>query len=423
MWKIFYNFLVVPFGWLLFQFLGLFDRKVRRGIDARKGLFDRLSREAAKLNPASKRVWFHSSSMGEFEQAKPIIAELRRRRPDIDIIISFFSPSGFEHSLTYRHAAVITYIPFDSSSNAREFIGIIRPSVAVMVRYDVWPNHLWELQRLHIPTFIANATLRLTRVRRLPVAYGFYKSLYECLDYILTVSPADREAFLSLGLRKPVLECIGDSRFDQVVQRSAESRAKHVLPPALVADKRVLVAGSSWPDDEDQLLPAFLRLAEEHSELLLILVPHEPTLEHLERAEYLVNGRCPSIRFSNVADYAGEKIIIIDSIGVLMSLYKYAHVVYVGGSFKQGIHNVLEPAVYGVPLVIGPRHQNSQEAEMLVAQGGAFVGTSVEGLHDAIHRLLCVESERKTAGDICLNFVRQNVGATDRFLTYLERVL
>jgi 3-deoxy-D-manno-octulosonic-acid transferase len=198
---------------------------------------------------------------------------------------------------------------------------------------------------------------------------------------------------------------------------------KHVLPPGLIAGKRVLVAGSSWPDDEDQLLPAFYRLCEEHKDLLLILVPHEPTLEHLERAEFTLNGRCSSIRFSNVSDYAGEKVIIIDSIGILMSLYQYAHVVYVGGSFKQGIHNVLEPAVYGVPIVIGPRHQNSQEAGMLVSQGGAFVGVNSEGLHDAFHRLLSNEPGRQAAGGICLNFVRDNVGATERFLSYLEKVL
>jgi 3-deoxy-D-manno-octulosonic-acid transferase len=422
-WKLFYNIAVVPVGWFLFRLLGLFSAKVRRGIAGRRGLFEKLAADAGRLRPGSKRVWFHSSSMGEFEQARPIIAELVKRRPDIDIIISFFSPSGYDHSLTYRNAAIITYLPFDSASNAGAFIDCIRPDAAVMVRYDVWPNHLWALKKRGIPVFIANATFRMTAVRRFLPVRSFYRSLYEAMEYILTVSDRDREAFSSLGLKKPVVGRIGDTRFDQVSQRSIESRNRHVLPPGVFEGKRIVVAGSSWPEDEEHLIPAFLELREAFSDLLLILVPHEPTLEHLERAEFMVNGICPSIRFSNVAGYSGERVIIVDSIGVLMAMYQYAHVAYVGGSFRQGIHNVLEPAVYGIPVIFGPKHQNSQEASALVECGGAVVGNDAGEISAHLRRFFGSERERSVAGAACESFVAANVGATSRFLSYLEKEL
>lgn len=422
-WKIFYNTVIVPLGWMGFHVAGLFDRKIRRGIRGRKGLFDRLEQNMNALSPLNKRVWFHSSSMGEFEQAKPIIAELKRRRPDIDVIISFFSPSGYEHSARYKLAQVITYLPFDSPGQAEHFIRLVRPNAAVMVRYDVWPNHVWALRKAGVPCFIANATLRVAGIRRSAGVQSFYRTIYESLHFILTVSEEDRRSFASLKLRGPVLESIGDTRYDQVVQRSRESATKHLLSPKVTVNRRIVVVGSSWPEDEDRVIPAMLHVLREVPDVLLVLVPHEPTIEHLENVEYLLNGECRCIRFSNVADFSGEEVVLVDSVGVLMGLYKYAECAYVGGSFRQGIHNVLEPAAYGIPLVIGPRHQNSQEAVSLVREGGAFMGADVEQLAGHFMRLLKNEAVKLSAGTIARTFVMRNTGATERFLSYLEKVL
>jgi len=174
-WRFLYRFLIFPIGWIVFLTAGLFDEKVRRGIRGRKKLFKELNHIRVNRKSSNKRIWFHSSSMGEFEQAKPIITELKKRYPDVEIIVTFFSPSGYEHCRSYKLANFITYIPFDFSGDARKFIECIQPAAAVMVRYDVWPNHLWELNRLGIPIFIANATLRENSPRKFLVIkqYGF----------------------------------------------------------------------------------------------------------------------------------------------------------------------------------------------------------------------------------------------------------
>ncbi|MGA2623783.1 MAG: glycosyltransferase N-terminal domain-containing protein [Bacteroidota bacterium] len=422
-WWIIYDFLVIPLGWVAFQIFRLIDPKVRRGIRGRKDLFCNLQTNVGRLPGNTRRIWFHSSSMGEFEQAKPIIAELKKRNPSVEIVVSFFSPSGYEHAGAYKPADIITYLPFDSSRNAERFVSLVRPSAAVMVRYDLWPNHLRALQRAKIPIFIANATLRQNSARSLPLAKQFHRAVYNSLDYILTVSESDKRMFESFDLNHPLVDVMGDTRYDQVWQRSADSKTHHYLPASVIDGKKLLVVGSSWQEDEDELFPAVRKLVAVYPDLLVILVPHEPNMETLERIEYRLNAQISSIRFSMLSDYNNERLIIIDSVGILMALYQYAHVAYVGGSFRQGVHNVLEPAAYGIPLVIGPKHENSQEALKLIASGAAFVGTNAEELYRQFRMLIENDEPRRRAGQDALEFVRRNVGATKRFLSYLERVL
>jgi 3-deoxy-D-manno-octulosonic-acid transferase len=418
-WQLLYNTIFVPLGWLGFRIFGLVNRKARSGIRGRADLFVRLERDVARIG-AGKRIWFHSSSLGEFEQAKPIIAEIKRRFPTTQIIVSFFSPSGYEHSLKYSLASVITYLPFDSRANAERFVETIRPDAAIMVRYDVWPNHLWSLKRRGIPVFIANATLRPSTLRDLPLVRQFHRAMYNALDFILTVSDDDRAVFASYGLDRPLIKVMGDTRYDQVWRRSTESKARHLLPDAVTAGKRVLILGSSWTSDEEVVLPACETLAAAHPELLVILVPHEPTLANLERIEEAIGTAMPVIRFSNMNDYAGETVILVDSVGILMGLYRYGHV---GGSFGTGIHNVLEPAAYGLPVLMGPRHQNSQEAVRLLREGGAFTGYGTAEILAHLRRLLADEGARQAAGAKALDLVKTNIGATDRFVAAMDHLL
>ncbi|HEV8537489.1 MAG TPA: glycosyltransferase N-terminal domain-containing protein [Bacteroidota bacterium] len=422
-WRLFYNTLIVPLGWIGFRVVGLFNHKVKHGIRARKNLFRDLQERFHRLDPGSRRIWFHSSSLGEFEQGKPIIAALKKLHPDIKIIVSFFSPSGYEHSRNYKLADVITYIPFDSRRNARKFVGLIDPSIAIMLRYDVWPNHLWALQSRGTPTFIASATLQSRTARKFPVIRQFYAAMYNCIDFILTVSADDRRIFESFRLEHPVLEVIGDTRYDQVLQRSEESKARQLLPEDVVCDRKILVIGSSWTEDEQELLPACFSLTGKQPEMLVIVVPHEPTVEHLERLENDLNGKATHIRFSEVNDYHNEKVVIVDSVGVLMPLYQYASVAYVGGGFGTGVHNVLEPASYGVPIIVGPNHANSQEAVRFVREGAAFVAVNKEELVLQLERLFEDDDLRRTAGEKAKKLVQSNSGATERFLSYLEKLL
>ncbi len=423
MWKLFYNIAVVPVLWLIFRCLGMINHKAARGLKGRTDLFERLGRKISTLGPSHRRIWFHSSSMGEFEQAKPIIGALKKKYPDLQVIVSFFSASGFEHSQTYKQADVITYIPFDSRNNAKRFIQMIDPVAAVFMRYDVWPNHLWELQRRGIASYVADATIREKRERALPVVRQVQRAVYNALDYILTVSLADEQTFGKLALSHPVVATMGDTRYDQVWQRSNDSRSRQLLPTAILDGKRVFVIGSSWEEDENVLFPACRTLREMIPDLLIILVPHEPTAETLDRVEIQLNTAVPHIRFSELVHYHGETVILIDSIGILMTLYRYAHIAYVGGSFRQGIHNVLEPAVYGIPVIFGPVYQNSQEAVALVEIGAGIVVTNIAEMTETARQLLCHDAERQEAGERGRKFVMKNVGATEHFLSYLQKVL
>lgn len=421
-WKIFYGIIVLPLLWLALHFLALFSNKVRRGIRGRRHLFQQLEEQITRLGPG-KRVWFHASSLGEFEQAKPIIVQLKQRFPGVHIVVSFFSPSGYEHSRKYPHADVVTYLPFDTARMAERFVKLIRPEVAVMVRYDLWPNHIWALHSHRIPIMIANATMRRQTPRRLPLARSFHHYVYDCIDDILAVSKADVDAFNLFGLTHPQIEIVGDTRYDQVTSRSIEARSRHLFPQGILENRKVVIAGSSWPEDEEVILPAFLQLRENVPAALLMLVPHEPTIDHLEEIEQDLSGKVSSLRFSALNEYAGEHVIIVDSIGILLILYSYAHVAYVGGSFRQGVHNVLEAAVFGVPVLFGPRHRNSQEPLMLVDSGGAFVVSNSAELYRALLHLLEDDVARRKAGEKAARFVQMNVGATERFLQHIQPYL
>jgi 3-deoxy-D-manno-octulosonic-acid transferase len=422
LWSAAYSFVVIPLFWIVVRGIGLVNAKTRRGIRGRDTLFADLERQIALLAPGL-RVWFHSSSMGEFEQAKPMIAELKRRQPGTLVVVSFFSPSGYEHSRKYKQADVITYLPFDTRRNARRFLDLVRPDAAVMVRYDIWPNHIWELHRRGIPVLIANATMRQRTKRRLPIARSFHHSVYNEIDDILTVATSDVEAFRHFSLDHPTLQSIGDTRYDQVTSRSTEARKRHIIPPVITAGKRVVVIGSSWPEDEEVVIPACLRLQAESRDIMIIVVPHEPTEEHIEGLERDVAGKAASIRFSGLNEYAGENIVIVDSVGILLILYAHAHIAYVGGSFRQGIHNVLEAAVFGIPVVFGPRHRNSHEPIMLVECGGGFVVEDTNELYRTLQNLLEDAGARRASGERAAQFVESHTGATARFLEHLERRL
>ena len=422
-WYYIYNAIAIPAFWIVFHSGSLFNKKIRRGIHGRTGLFERLEENVGKLK-GKNRIWFHSSSLGEFEQAKPIIAALRKKFTNLDIIVTFFSPSGYEHSKNYKPADLIAYIPFDSSTNARRFLDLIRPDAAVMVRYDVWPNHVWELKRRNVPTFIANATLRSNSARLWWPLRDFHRTVYESLTSILTVSQDDAHSFQRFNLKGTEVRVVGETRYDQVWQRSEEARRKHPIPHALLRNKSVFVAGSSWEEDEEVILPAFRKVSRHDHRALMILVPHEPTVETIERLEVQIAYLgLRTIRFSDLNDFSNEHVIIVDSVGVLMALYQYADVAYVGGSFKQGIHNVLEPAVYGVPVMYGPKHENSREAVELTGREGGIVIHDQTECYTVLHEMLTNSKRRMKGGAIALGMVKENVGATKRFIAYLSPLL
>ncbi len=422
-WIIIYNFVVIHLLWFGFHLLSLFKSKFRTGISGRDRLFEILQSQLQKLDPISKRIWFHASSLGEFEQAKPIIAELKTKFPQVKIIVSFFSPSGYEPSKKYKLADVITYLPFDTSTSAKRFIDIVQPNAAVLIRYDLWPNHLWALKKRNIPVFIANATMRPNTIRRYPILKSFHKCLYNKVGYILTVSEEDLNTFKKFNLQNPKIEVIGDTRYDQVWQKSIESKKKHLLPESILKNKKIFVVGSSWETDEKILFPVFFKLQNLEPDLLMILVPHEPTEHNLERIESELNGETTYRRFSDLHDYSDERVLIVDSIGILMALYQYADVAFVGGAFRSGVHNVLEPAVYGIPVVFGPNYTNSQEAVAFIDKGIGFTSQEDEKMLRILQTLFTDDEYRRDIGRKAIAFVESNIGATQKFLSYFQKVL
>jgi 3-deoxy-D-manno-octulosonic-acid transferase len=422
LWKFTYNFFFLPLLWSLLKLGSFFNPKIRRGIEGRKQLFELLNDNIKKLH-SPFRVWFHSSSLGEFEQAKPIIQAIKKNYPNTDVVATFFSPSGYEHSKNYKYANLISYLPFDSILNAERFIQIVNPTVAVMVRYDIWPNVVWKLQSHGIPAIIANATMQKKSLRKLFFVKQFHRALYSTFSNILTVSADDCSAFGDFGLTGTVIVPVGDTRYDQVIARAEEAGLKNILPQSITLNKKIFIVGQSWEQDEEIILPVLFKMHEQDDQFITIIVPHEPTIEHLEQLETNLSDKASYIRFSEINNYSDEKIILIDSVGILVSLYQYAHVVYIGGSFHQGIHNVLEPSVFGAPVIYGPKHTNSQEAVELKRIGGGFVVEDEKELYRILRTLFTNSELRLKAGKIAQSFVFENRGATDRILSYIEPYL
>jgi 3-deoxy-D-manno-octulosonic-acid transferase len=421
-WFVIYNLFVLPLLYIGVKFAGLFSAKIREGLRDRQKLFDRLLVDTAKLDRSKKLLWFHSASMGEFEQAKPIIQALKEKY-DLNVLITFFSPSGYNNSLSYPYADVVSYLPFDTPSRVKNFLNITRPDLIVLMRYDVWPNLIWQCFKKEIPSMIVDATMASDSKRKWPVVKQFHYSLYIQFNKILTVSDADREGFLEFKVDPDNLVSVGDTRYDRVYQKSINAREMKLFEDGFFEGKKVFVFGSSWESDEEVILPAFFKLAEHDKDVVMIIAPHEPSIIRLEKLEHSFIGKERSIRFSYLKNYSGERIILIDSIGILLTLYYYSDVVYVGGSFKEGIHNVLEPAVYGSPVIFGPKIGGSQEALAMVKVEGGVIVHNKKQAYRVLRTLFLDEAERKRAGERARSFVTTHLGATEKICSHIEEYL
>jgi 3-deoxy-D-manno-octulosonic-acid transferase len=422
MWQFLYSAVILPSFALLLSIGSLVNRKIRSGIRGRRGLYARLtefSRRAAK----APRMWVHVSSMGEFEQAKPIIEATKRQFPGLVVVVSFFSPSGYENSLRYPHADCVTYLPFDTNRNAVRFLDIVQPTIALFIRYDIWPNHIWACARRHVPVILVNATMRASSSRRAFGLRRFHHSLFDPMDMILTVSESDARNFDIFKLSRPRITVVGDTRYDRVEEKAVAARDKKLLPSSIVDGKKIVVAGSCWPEDEEMLLPVMFKLLRHDPLLRFVIVPHEPTEDHLEMLEYKLSNTVRSIRFSHLNRFNGEEVILVDSIGILLPMYASADVAFVGGGFRSNVHNTLEPAVYGIPVVYGPKVENSQEARQLHDAGGGFIVHTRNELYRVLRSVLSDEEQRSAAGARAGEFVHARAGATASILDALTPYL
>lgn len=399
--------------------------KLRAAIDGRRGFRARWDALARELE--TPPVWFHVASVGEFEQARPVITALERARPDVPVIITFSSPSGY-HFAKKREAIgkgslrFIDYLPFDTVSNMRFCLERARPRLLVFVKFDLWPNLVWEADARGVSMVLIDATLSASSGRLAPPARWLYRDVYRRLDAILAISDDDAARFRASVPHHPSVSVTGDTRFDRVMERwQARSNSTFTLP----AGGRTLIAGSIWPPDEARLLPALARLLREDESMRAVLVPHEPTPAHvgpLRRWAAQSNLRA-RLESEGLSGDPGARVVIVDVVGVLAEAYRLADVAYVGGAFTTGVHSVIEPAIAGVPVVFGPRHDNSFEALQLVERGGARAIRSADDAYAALAPWLRDAGARAAAGDTARAYVESQLGATEKCMAALTPYL
>ncbi len=392
--------------------------KLQTFFRVREGLFETLEEKIHNINASSFRLWVHAASVGEFEQARPVIAALKERHPEITLFVSFLSDSGYNARKNFPDASAVFYLPADTRDNAKRLLSLIKPDLLLLMRYDFWPNHLLEAKRCGVTLILAAAVLRQGSAYFNPLLKGFFRSIFHLFDCIYTVSEQDRLAFLQqFNCRQA--ETAGDPRFDQVFLRSRNcEKVAHLKP--LFENRTVLLAGSVWEKDELLLLAAWKELEERPS---LLLVPHEVNPEKMTRLyQELQKHSLEYMAISTLNETFDSKrhILVIDQTGYLAELYSLASIAYVGGGFGVNVHNTLEPAIHGIPVLFGPRYHNSPEAEDLVAAGGATVTHDQKELAAALKTLTTDGAQRKKSGMQAGAFVHERIGATTAIAVGIE---
>jgi 3-deoxy-D-manno-octulosonic-acid transferase len=421
-----YNGIFVPLFSLLIRLAALFNHKVARGVAGRRDLLPRLTALCAGLPEAASRIWIHVASLGEFEQAKPIVRELRSRLPQARIVLSFFSPSGFEPAQRYGEADILTYLPLDSWRRSGAFLAVLRPSVHLIIRHDIWPNMQWQLQRRGIPSLLVDASLTPQRLRTVRLTRSFLRPVYATFREVLVTTAENIAPFLWVYPRPEQISACGDTRYDQVNQRALEKGKIEFLNRSGRFDhERCLVIGSSWPSDEKVILPAVIEALQRDATFSLIIAPHETTEEHLQGiVTQLEAGGIPWCR---LADFSAEstpfRVLLIDRVGLLANLYALGRLAFVGGGFGPGVHSVLEPAAHGCAVSFGPRHINSLEAVALSRRGGATVINSTEEMRSMVDQFLEDGHSARRIGAEALAMVRENLGASKRVVDAIIRHL
>ena len=372
-----------------------------------------------KIDRNAKYIWFHASSLGEFEQGRPMMEKIKAEHPEYKILLTFFSPSGYEVRKNYNGADVICYLPFDTPYRVKKFLNLANPSIAVFIKYEFWGNYLQELKHRNIPVYIISSIFRRDQLFFQWFGYPYRKMLY-CFTHLFVQD--DRSAALLKEFGITNVTVTGDTRFDRVLDVRNQARelspVEHFVCEGGKEKKLTLVAGSSWPQDEEILIPYF----NEHPEMKLIIAPHEIHREHLMYIESLLKR--PSVRLSDVFHdqslAEGKDCLIVDSFGLLSSIYRYGTIAYIGGGFGAGIHNTLEAAVYGIPVLFGPKYHKFKEAKDLIKVGGGFSVSDKQSFCEKMDELLTYHEVLEAAGESAGQFVNGNVGATDKILRIIK---
>ncbi|WP_317130439.1 3-deoxy-D-manno-octulosonic acid transferase [Pedobacter frigidisoli] len=384
----------------------MFNTKAKLFINGRKKIFDQI---AEKINPNDKHVWFHFASLGEFEQGRPVLEKLKSLYPQRKIVVTFFSPSGYEIRKNYALADVF-YLPIDTPSNAKRFVKAINPEMAIFTKYEFWHFYFKELADQNIPLYVISGIFRPSQAF-FKWYGGFYRNILKSVTYFFVQNEESKNLLVSIGLNNVIIN--GDTRFDRVYE-NAQLPKKLETIERFIGDSPSLICGSTWPEDEKLLsvLPA------KYPDWKFIIAPHEIHESHIESIEKQFSAG--TLRFS-VFDAEtinqNSNILIIDNIGMLSSLYQYGKLAYIGGGFGTGIHNTLEAAAFGLPVIFGPKYDKFQEAKDLIAIGAAKSISSTTELINAFDELIVDEKAAVAAR----NYVEDKKGATDQIIAMITK--
>jgi len=387
------------------------NSKFRRGLNGRRGLIDRYERWGANRN-ASPLVWFHAPSVGEGLQALPVIELVRIRRPELQIAYTFYSPSAeqFAHSV---NADFAEYLPFDTFAHGRAIVSALRPAALVFSKLDIWPALTECAATARVPIGVISATLPESSGRLGFLARAALGDAYRSIDRVGAIDESDADRLRGLGVGPDRIGVTGDTRYDQVWARAQRSPSPAIQ--RLRSSRATLVAGSTWPSDEEHLLSAWIRIRDKIPDARLIIAPHEISETHLRSIERW--GRTHGLTLSRIGqtDAPHAEVVLVDRYGILGDLYALADVAYVGGGFQSaGVHSVLEPAAFGAPVLFGPRNEKSREAAKLVQAGGGAVVTGSVDLAIRLHDWLGSVPARDTAGGLARSVVQSGLGAAER---------
>lgn len=399
------------------------DAKWRRSLAARRGIRRRYAAWSRQRDPGRPLLWLHAPSVGEGLQARVVIDLVRQRRPDVQLAYTFFSPSAeaFARSLPVDFT---DYLPFDTTADADAVLAALRPTALVFSKLDVWPVLVGEAARRGVKLGLISATVSDASSRTGIIATALLHECYEALDRVGASSEADAERIIELGTERERVVVTGDTRFDQVWQRAMSvNRGGAVLAP-LAAKRPTLVAGSTWPSDEEVLLAAWPAVRRDIYDARLVIAPHEPTPAHLLAIETWAVSEHLSLAHVGTPESAQADVILVDRMGVLGDLYSVATAAFVGGGFHSaGLHSVLEPAAYGVPVAFGPRHANSRDAVMLARSRGGDSVATVDETIEVLQQWLADPAARAQAGSAAFAFVQRGLGAGERSYALVLQLL
>lgn len=401
--KFIYNFGIRVYAFLI-CIAALFNEKAKLRYKGGKEALPYLKKH---IQANAKYVWFHASSLGEFEQGRPVMEEVRARYPNYQIVLTFFSPSGYTVRHNYLGADLVCYLPMDTPRNARAFVQLIHPEVAFFIKYEFWANFIFQLDRANIPLYIFSSIFRKNQV--FFRWYGsFFLNLLSRFKMIFVQDESSEKLLKSYGVS--AVEIAGDTRFDRVCQIA--SQAKHLpIAEAFSKDAKVLVCGSTWPPDEALIIP----FMNSHPEYKLLIASHEVHQSRLDSICKAIDEPYVSYSTTTPQEAQEARCLVVDCIGVLSSLYQYGQVAYIGGGFGVGIHNTLEAAVWGLPVVFGPNYQRFKEARELIACGGAFsIETSTQFAQEI--EACFMDPER---GDQARHYVDEHRGATTSIINFV----